>query len=164
MAKSPKPAKKAANKPGHAKPGKMMWLQGLACGALVTMATPTALLAGVLLAPTILVWFLDSAPGKPTLRPVAMLGLGTAAYPLLELWRLGHTMSAAIDLALDPSVLVLAWAAQSGGWLLVELLPLLITVGMQIAASARIARLQALRRSYEEEWDFPPRDAEPPSA
>jgi hypothetical protein len=152
-----------AKPPKAAKPGRMLWLQGLACGALVTMATPTALLAFVLLAPTLLVWFLDTAPGKPTLRPVAMLGLGTSAYPMLELWRLGHTMSAAIDLALDPSVLVLAWAAQSGGWLLVELLPLVISVGMQIAATARAARLQALRRRYEEEWDFPPRDAGPPT-
>ncbi|MBV8458066.1 MAG: hypothetical protein JO122_15785, partial [Acetobacteraceae bacterium] len=37
----------------------LIWLQGLLCGALVTLATPVAMLLGVLLAPAIGVVMLD---------------------------------------------------------------------------------------------------------
>src|ERR1041384_3722306 len=40
-----------------------VWLQGLLCGALATLATPTALLLGVLLAPAFLAIALDQAAG-----------------------------------------------------------------------------------------------------
>lgn len=160
-AKAAMPASRGSASRGSAKRGSWVWLQGLVCGAVVTMATPTALLVGVLLAPAVLAFVLDRAPGRAVARPVILLGLATSVHPLLLLWRSGHGMEAATGLATDPAVIVLAWAAQAAGWLLVELLPVAIGLVMQGGASARAARLRGVRRTYEEDWDIPPRvDAE----
>ena len=43
----------------------LTWLQGLLCGAMVTLATPTALLLGVILGPALLAVLLDHEPGRP---------------------------------------------------------------------------------------------------
>ena len=44
-------AARAAAVRSPARPGSTLWIQGLVCGAVAAFATPTALLAGVLLAP-----------------------------------------------------------------------------------------------------------------
>ena len=141
--------------------GSWGWMQGLVCGAVVTMATPSALLIAVLLAPSGLAFILDRTPRRLLTRPVFLLGLATAAQPMLLLWRAGHSLDAALGLVTDPSVVVLAWAAQASGWLLAEMLPVVIGLVMQGSAAARAARLRAARRSYEEQWDIPPREDAP---
>ncbi len=42
-----------------------LWLQGLACGAALSIATAPAILAAVLLAPALLVHATEKTPGKP---------------------------------------------------------------------------------------------------
>jgi hypothetical protein len=147
-------AGKAPAAPKAAKPRPTRWLQGLACGALVTLASPTALLAGVLLAPGLLALMLDPVAGKPTGRPVLLLGLAASAAPIGQLWRLGQSLDLALNLLSDPAVLATAWAAQAAGWLIVELAPLLIGVALEAAAKTHSARLRAARRRYEEDWDM----------
>ena len=77
--------RKAANKPAtDAKPRQrsMIWLQGLLCGAMVTLATPTALLLGVLLGPALLAIALDHEPGRPRARSIALWSMAAAVIPL----------------------------------------------------------------------------------
>lgn len=136
------------------KTGSTHWLLGLVCGLLLTLAAPIAVLAGLLLGPGLLALLLDTVPGKPTARPVLLLGLAASARPIDQLWRLGHGMDAALGLAADPSVLATAWAAQAAGWLVVEIAPLFIALVLEAAAKARGARLKAVRRQYEEAWDL----------
>ena len=52
-----------------------VWLQGLLCGALATLATPTALLLGVLLAPALLAIALDQDAGRPRARSIALFSM-----------------------------------------------------------------------------------------
>ena len=136
------------------KPRSAPWLQGLACGALLTLAPPTAVLAAVLLAPGLLAFALDPVAGKPTARPVLLLGLAASTGPLGQLWRLGHTVDIAMGLLSDPVLLATAWAAQAAGWLVVELVPLLICLALNAAAGTQSARLNAQRRVYEKDWDI----------
>ena len=63
----------------------LLWLQSSRLRAVLTFATPTALLLGVMLAPSVLALALDRAPGRPVARAVAMAGL---AFALSPLWRL----------------------------------------------------------------------------
>lgn len=150
---APAQAARRAGKPGS------LWLQGLACGALCTLATPTAVLVGMLVAPGLLALALDGEPGRPAARPILLLSLAATAHPVAELWRRGQSISTALDLLADPKVLATAWLAQMGGWVLVELGPMLIALALEAAAQARLMRLRALRARYEAQWDIPPLDA-----
>jgi hypothetical protein len=62
-----------------------VWLQGLLCGALATIATPTAVLLGVLLGPALLAMLLDREPGRPTGRSVALFAMAASVAPLKTL-------------------------------------------------------------------------------
>jgi hypothetical protein len=89
----------------------LVWLQGLLCGAMVTLATPTALLLGVLLCPAVLALVLDRQPGRPKARGVALFNMAAAVDPLRTLWMSGHSMSNASALLGDMRILGTAWSA-----------------------------------------------------
>jgi hypothetical protein len=133
-------------------------MQGLLCGVLAALATPTALVLGVLLAPALLALMLDRAPGRPTARTMLLFGLSATVLPLLELWKAGQTMEAASVLACDPGSVALAWAASGGGWLLAQLAPLLARLTLESIALSRRRRVRALRARCAEEWGFLDRD------
>jgi len=140
--------------------GSWRWLQGLVCGAVVTLATPTALLGVLLLAPALVAFLLDTAPGRPAARPMLLWGLAASVRPMVALWTGGHTNGHALELAGDVGVLATAWAAQAGGWLTACILPLFINVALDAAAATQAARLRHARFRHEEEWHIPPRDEE----
>src|SRR6185312_14416383 len=100
VAKTPRPV--AAADPGRS----MLWLQGLLCGVLAALATPTALVLGVLLGPGLLALLLDRAPGRPSARAMLVFGLSATVFPLMALWKAGHTMEAASLLASDPGTVM----------------------------------------------------------
>jgi hypothetical protein len=143
----------AAAKPARpAKPRSYLWLQGMACGALVTMAPPTALVCGVLMLPAIIATVVETAPGKPLTRVLALFGGAAIVSPLHILWTSGHTLSGAMTLVEDPAVLSLSYAAAGGGWLLAELVPVLVRVALEATTRARTANLRATRARLQEEW------------
>jgi hypothetical protein len=132
----------------------LVWLQGLLCGAMVTLATPTALLLGVLLGPTILALVLDGQPGRPKARGVALFNMAAAVDPLRTLWVSGHSMSNATALLGDMHVLATAWSAAAAGWLLAELAPIAVRAVLDVLSVARVARLRAERTRLMEDWGF----------
>jgi hypothetical protein len=121
-----------------------------------TLATPTALLLGVLLCPLVLALVLDRRPDRPAARPLLLSGLAATMHPLFRLWRDGHTLEIAVALLMDAGLLATAWAAQAAGWLAAELTPLLVALTLEARSQARAARLRADRARYEAEWDIPP--------
>lgn len=64
----------------------------------------------------------------------------------------GVTGQVYIQVPSDPRVIALAWAAAAGGWMLAELAPLGLSVGLEAANRARAARLRARRERLLEEW------------
>src|ERR1700723_979288 len=102
MAKS-NAAKVASGGGGSAPPRQhsMVWLQGLLCGALVTLAPSTALLLGVLLGPALLAMVLDRQPGRPRARSIALCSVAASIDPLRILWVAGHGMATATALLGD---------------------------------------------------------------
>ena len=143
-------------------PGSFLWLQGLVCGAIATLATPTFILGGLLLAPAMLSMLTDQSHGKSTARAVVLFGLAGTVQPLADLWHAGHTITIALDMASDATTLVTAWAAQAAAWLLCELGPLLIALVIDTLSGTKIARLRAARAAYEEQWGLPPASRDPP--
>lgn len=155
--------RKAANKPAtDAKPRQrsMIWLQGLLCGAMVTLATPTALLLGVLLGPALLAIALDREPGRPRARGIALWSMAAAIIPLRTLWITGHSMATAIALLSDLQNIAMAWSAAAGGWLLAEGLPIAVRATLEALSIARTARLRSERNGLVEAWglESPPAD------
>ena len=145
----------AARAPAHGGGRGRIYVEGLACGAVAALATPSAVLAAALLLPAVLAWFAGATPGRPLARCMILFGVAGALPSLAALWRGPDTLAAALDAALDLHDLALAWAAQAAGWLLAEALPL---AGMLLAdaGAARHARqLRAERARIAEEWSLP---------
>ena len=136
-------------------PHSLTWLQGLLCGALATLATPTALLVGVLFLPAIVAGLLDRQPGKPVARSVALFGLCGMICPVRSLWAAGHTIEAAATLAGDIDNLMWAWGGAVAGWLLVELAPVAVRAILEASTLTKTARLISKRAEYEQTWGFP---------
>lgn len=138
--------------------GSGLWLQGLICGAVVTLATPTALLGGVLLLPSIVVYFIDGTEGRPILRTVLLFGLASAVRPLLALWTGGHSLDLSLALLSDLANPVLAWSAQGGGWLLAQCAPLLLRLLLEAQVRLEVAQARAERSRLAADWSLPAAD------
>jgi hypothetical protein len=130
-----------------------MWLQGLVFGVLVVLSPPTAVLLGVLLMPSLTIMFADRSPGKPVARAVLLYGLAAAALPVMDLWNDAHGMDESLALASNTHVLAIAWAAQAAGWLMAELLPLLVGLVLDVSAAAETATLKRERAALAANWD-----------
>lgn len=131
------------------------WLQGVACGVLLIVAAPTALLGAALLLPTLLAMLAENQPGRPVARAVLLFGLAGACAPFNLLWHGSHRLADAMLIAADIRVLAVAWSAQAAGWLLSQALPLLMAAFIEAKTRITIARLQKRREQLWEEWDAP---------
>jgi hypothetical protein len=140
-----------------------MWMQGLLCGGLVALLPPTALLLGALLGPALIGLFLDRQPGKPIARSVLLCTLAACIKPVRMLWGAGHGMAASIALATDADIVGTAWAAAAAGWLLAELVPVVVRVVLEALSLAQAARLRAARAAVAEEWGLEA-DNRPPTS
>ncbi len=149
-------SKNAASRGNKASPkgGSFSWLQGLVCGAVLAFATPVALLVGVLLAPCAVAAVLDSRPGRPVARTVALAGASLTVGPLWHLITADRSMAAAVDLLADPAITGAAWLAGAFGWAMCEILPVLLRVASDIRAASRLAALQAEETALRETWDL----------
>lgn len=136
-----------------AKPGRsMVWVQGLVCGGLVAWMPATATLAAILLAPGLIAYLADRGPTRAVGRAVLLFGATIAPHSLIALWHAGNGMTTSLGMAADMRRVALAWSIQAGGWLLVELAPVLVRVVLDAKAQARIAILRRRRVKLEDEW------------
>jgi hypothetical protein len=148
-------AKKAAPAPTtkpQPRQHSMVWLQGLLCGAMATLATPTALLLGVLLGPALLAVLLDHEPGRPRARSIALCSMAAAIDPLRTLWTAGHNIAIATALLSNVRVVGMAWSAAAAGWLLAEIIPIGVRAALEGVSVARASRLNAERAKLVETW------------
>jgi hypothetical protein len=137
----------------------LVWLQGLLCGAMATLATPTAVLLGVLLGPALLAIALDHEPGRPRARSIALCAMAAAIDPLGTLWTTSHSMATVGALLSDLRVVGTAWSAAAAGWLLAEIMPIAVRAVLEALSIARAARLRSERAKLVEAWglEAPPR-------
>jgi hypothetical protein len=130
-----------------------MWLQGLACGAAVTLAAPSTALAAIALAPGLVAAVLE---GGAAARAALLCGAAAAAAPVAEIWKTGQDLGGAIAVASDPSMLALCWSVQAAAWLVAQLVPVMIRLALDGSAAARAALLRGERARYEAEWGIAP--------
>jgi hypothetical protein len=148
------------NNPPTPRRNSLIWLQGLLCGAMVTLATPTALLLGVLLAPALVAIVLDREPGRPRARTIALCSMAASIDPLRMLWTVGHSTATATALLGNLQVVGTAWSAAAAGWLLAEITPVIVRAALEALSIARSTNLRAERTKLIETWELevPPND------
>ncbi len=129
-----------------------LWLQGLVCGALTCLATPTALLLGTLLAPGAIVWIMEREAGKPNARAMLLCSLVFSFPVLQELWSRGHTIAVSLDLLQSHGALAWAWAGACAGWLLREGAWIIFKLVSEAMDLRRRSILKAERAALEAEW------------
>ena len=134
--------------------GSFHWLMGMACGAVLAFATPTAILGGVLMAPAILAAVFDTQKKRPMARVVFISCAGFTFGPVWHLNAMGGVTAQALDMLYDPSVLCPAWLAGACGWGACELLPFVLRLAAERAAVSQIAALQAEANAIREAWDL----------
>ena len=129
----------------------LIWLQGLLCGAMATLATPTALLLGVLLGPALLAVVLDHQPGRPRARSIALCSMAAAVDPLRTLWT-----DRAQPLPRRPRCWAIAddwdrWSATAAGWLSPDQ-PIAVRAALEELGHCARRPLRAERAKLVETW------------
>jgi len=130
----------------------VVWLSGLACGVLAAIVPGIAIVAAGLLAPGVVALRLDREPGRPVARTVLTCGLAGCVHPVTTLWNTGQSFATAIAIVADPTTVGIAWGAAAAGWLLTQIAPLAVRVGLEAVALGRSTRLRAARSRIAEAW------------
>jgi hypothetical protein len=130
----------------------LVWIQGLACGGLVALVPATALLLGVLLLPGLVALALDHRPGRPLARSILLCGATACIAPVRDLWAVGQTVDASLSIVGDINSIGTAWSAAAAGWLMAELLPVVVRVALEASSLARAVQLRSARAKLVEEW------------
>jgi len=143
---------KSASKPNAGARRSYVWLQGLFCGALVTLAPALAMLLAFLLAPGLVAALLDRSPGRAVSRGVLLFGLAASVGPAKTLWEAGLATPTAVQLMTDPLIFGTAWAAAAAGWLVGEVAPIIVEMALTSARKLRAAKLEATRTKFAQEW------------
>jgi len=141
--------------------GSLVWAQGLACGGVLAFAPALAVLLAALFWPAVLAFATDGSPGRPNARCVALCTAAAAVGPGRSAWLGGFGLDAVLGVATDWHVLITAWCAAAGGWLLADLAPLAAGAALEMAAKARAARLRAERTRLRALWGWEESSADP---
>jgi len=128
-----------------------IWLQGLLCGGMAMLAPGVAAALGILLAPAWLGLLLDHRPHRPVARCVILFALAAGSGPLHQLWAGWLTGGAGVPLP-GLGQLGTVWSVAAAGWLLAEMLPVLVRAVLEMNSAARAARLRVARDQLTESW------------
>ncbi len=130
----------------------LVWLQGLACGAMASLAPASALQMSLLLAPVIAALFMDHKPGKPIARAMLLFALAACVEPVRQSWAAGQSLAAGLDRVLELDNLAPAWAAAAGGWLLSQAAPVVVATILDASSRARAGQLREARARLVAAW------------
>ncbi|HJS88177.1 MAG TPA: hypothetical protein VJ779_22225 [Acetobacteraceae bacterium] len=134
--------------------GSLIWVQGLACGAVLTFAPAMAVLLVMLFWPVVVAFVKDGEPGRPSARSVALCTGAAAVSPIRAAWLAGFDLDVVFALATDWHTLATAWCAAAAGWLLAGLAPFAARAGLDALAKRRTARLRAERSQLLALWEW----------
>ena len=148
----------AANMPEAGAPkrgfGSAIWIQGLACGALLTFATPTAVLLATLLAPAIVCLLANPGCERGLLRAVVSSCMAGSLGPLWHLWLGGGHMDDVVAILASPATLCLAWGGGASAWALCQILPVIVHTACEARESTRAKSIQIELDELTNEWSL----------
>jgi len=119
---------------------------------MAALAPGLAAHAAMLLAPAILAVVLDRQPGKPVARTIALFALAACVEPMRDLWMGTQAAGGSVSFLLDLQAVGTVWSAAGAGWLLSQLLPVILGIMTEAGSLARAVRLRSARERIIEEW------------
>lgn len=128
------------------------WLQGLACGGAISVATAPVMLVLVLLAPGLMSHAVEQRTGKPVSETMILLGVATIFMPLRVLWESGHSIDAAMSILTNPYYLGLSWTAGCAGWLAETIGQIAAVQASELSNRQYVSALIRERSQLIEEW------------
>jgi hypothetical protein len=132
--------------------GPVLWLQGLACGALLAFAAPTLLMMTVFGAPALACFAADTEPGRGMTRAVAVSCGAGALSPLWHLWMAHDRMEVALASVGDLWSLTLAWGGGACAWALCQILPAMLQSFWNLRESLRARAIEEELKQLRDEW------------
>ena len=132
--------------------GSFLWVQGLACGLLLTFAAPMVLLLGVLAAPAIACALAGTGPGRGLARAVTLACAGASLHPAWHLWLSGGSWARALSSLADPLAILMAWGAGASAWALCQVLPVILQGVWDMREAARARAIEAELARFREDW------------
>lgn len=143
-----KAAKKTAQQGGSG--SSLIWLQGMACGGMAALAPVATAQVLTLLAPGLVFLMLDEQEGKPVARAMLMFGLAAGIEPIRSAWASGSGLG--WDRVIDTQAIMMAWLAAAIGWLLANVLPVLIGLAVDSSHQTRADALRDTRATLVRDW------------
>ena len=125
---------------------------GVVIIALFMAALPSAVLLCFGMLPTMCVFLIDRAPQRYATRCVGALNFAACWPFLLNLWKEGHSMVAAMHTLLEPLSWLVIYGSAAAGWLCYLSFPAVAWALMDVFAGRRIAHLRKEQRKLIEDW------------
>ncbi len=145
----------AASKPrtrSDGRHGSALWIQGLACGACLTFAAPTALLISILLAPALICLLASPGVNRGLLRSVSVACAAASLSPVWHLWLAGDRFDQALAALSEPFVLLIAWGAGASAWALCQVIPIVLRVSWDVRSTAQLRAIEFELKKLHEDW------------
>ncbi len=143
----------ALGRPGVKRPSLLRQLSmGVAVIALFMAALPSAVLLCFGMLPTMCAFLIDRMPQRYATRSVGALNFAACWPFLLDLWKDGHNMIAAMHVLLEPLSWLLIYGSAAAGWLCYLSFPAVAWALMDVFAGRRIAHLRKEQRKLIEDW------------
>lgn len=124
----------------------------LTLAALVPVSLPTILVLFCAMLPTLVSAFAERGDNRYAWICVGGLNFAGVAPWLFTLWFGHHTMQFALEVVTNVTMLVVAYGAAAGGWLIYAATPPVVATVMSATSQHRAVRLAAQKRKLIEEW------------
>lgn len=127
-------------------------LGGLAAIPALGLLWPTCLVLLIGAAPTLVAYTVDRTRDKSLTVTVGLLNVCGTLPGIVELWSRGQSYTAALRLAGDPFVWLIAYGAAAIGWGIYLMLPPLLSHYYAMATHARIVAYRRRQAQLVEAW------------
>jgi hypothetical protein len=129
----------------------ILWVSGAVVGILI-YAMPTVLLLLVGMLPSMVAFITDRSDEKYSTFCVAAMNFAGVFPYMLELWFLGHTIDASVQLITNVFALFVMYGAAGFGWAIFSSITPVVSTILSTFHTARIASLRTTQRTLIGEW------------
>lgn len=134
--------------------GLMVLVVGLGCGAVIATTPDIAAAAIVLQLPGIIVFLVDPTPGRGIGRTMLLFQGAASVHPISQIWYQCDGLNACVAMATDRRTVLVVLLAAAFGFVLTQILPMVLKLVDDGRMKIRRARLVAERQRLVEEWEF----------
>jgi len=134
--------------------GLLLLLGGLGCGAMIAVAPEIAGAVIVLQLPGALVLLFDPTPGHAVGRTVMLFAAAATIRPITTIWLQCDGLRQCVGMASGTRTILTMLLYAAFGFMLTQLLPILLQLVDERRVKTRLTELTAERARIAEEWEL----------